>query len=106
MRFVATPCVAIGATDVEAAASFYREVLGFTQTGRSGAWTELSSGPFKFYVGPEYGRSPMLEVKAEAPLETAIEYLVARGCELLERGEGEAYVRDPFGRYFCVSGTD
>lgn len=107
MRFVATPCVALGATDTEAATAFYRDVLGFAQTaGGGGDWTELTTGPLKFYIGPEDGRTPMFEVKADAPLDAALEYLLARGCTLLDREEREAYVRDPFGRFFCVSGPD
>ena len=90
--------ILLQAEDIEAAAAFYRDALGFAITARTDTLVTLLGPSINLFIdrGPALG--PVLEVKVPN-VQAAKADLVKRGAKVL-REEPEVprcYVRDPFG---------
>ncbi len=105
MNAILSPCIAWGAEDVEAAVAHYVQHCGFSIKTRGEGWVELDSGgPQRIFICDEDGRTPTFELLVENVPE-ALDSLVAAGWAPYGTNEsnGDVYVQDPFGRFFCLS---
>jgi catechol 2,3-dioxygenase-like lactoylglutathione lyase family enzyme len=95
--------VAVHVPDLDRAAHFYRDVLGFTLLNRTERQLEFDAGALRLYVNldtrPQPGFIPSLDV---VDREAAREYLFAMGCKPVQipSHPGLYYMRDPFGLVF------
>jgi hypothetical protein len=95
--------VAIHVADLDKAAHFYGDVLGFKLLGRTERQLEFDTGALRLYVNldsrPQAGFIPSLDVTDR---EMAREYLFALGCKpvMIPSQPGLYYMRDPFGLMF------
>lgn len=95
--------VAVHVPDLDRAAHFYGDVLGFRLLGRNERQLEFDAGALRLYVNldnrPLNSYVPSLDV---ADREAAREYLSAMGCKPVHNPShpGSYYMRDPFGLVF------
>ncbi|MBL8061097.1 MAG: hypothetical protein JNK63_10340 [Chthonomonas sp.] len=100
-----TPNIAFGVANMNEAAMFYENVMGFRVTKRHDNYVELDMGGAKLYLVEDSLRVPCLELVAN-DVDAAGDYLEHHGCSVDEKHSeeaGETIVRDPFGYYWCVS---
>ncbi len=88
--------------DLQAAAAFYREQLGFAVEAESAELLCLAGDEVNLYLerGPALG--PVLEVFV-ADVAVARERLLAQGCEVVREEPGRCYLRDPFGLMYNLA---
>jgi catechol 2,3-dioxygenase-like lactoylglutathione lyase family enzyme len=95
-------CIAIHVTDIEKAAAFYGEVLGFKLVSRTADQLEYDSGTFLLYVNLSACRSAPIPSLSVSDIASARQTLTDAGCEIVEDRGGSLYFRDPFGAVFDV----
>ena len=101
-QFRSNRCIAIHVTDLEKAAAFYGEVLGFRLLSRTVDQLEYDTGVLLLYVNrsPEpLSPIPSLSVP---DIGAARQRLIAAGCVIVEDRGGSLYFRDPLGAVFDV----
>ena len=96
--------ILIQAEDIQKAAAFYVDQLGFTVTGESDGMISLHGSHINLFIehGPALG--PVLEVTVK-DVDEAKARLVAQGCEIV-KDEPEfprCYVKDPFGLIYNLT---
>jgi catechol 2,3-dioxygenase-like lactoylglutathione lyase family enzyme len=104
VTFRTTNCIAFGANDIEAAASFYEKALGFRRIKDGDGWIELETGALRIFVTKDDGTTPTFDLSVE-DVQSATQHLQESGFTLIGAGDGENFVRDPFGNAFAVSKT-
>ena len=92
--------VAIHVPDLDQAAEFYGNVLGFKPINRSGSQLAFDTGTFRLWInkGKPLSYVPSYTV---ADFEAAREYLESHGCTPVGRG-APSYFKDPFGFVFDI----
>ena len=96
--------ILIQAEDIQKAAAFYVDQLGFIVTGESDGMISLHGSHINLFIehGPALG--PVLEVTVK-DVDEAKARLVAQGCEIV-KDEPEfprCYVKDPFGLIYNLT---
>jgi|GEM_PF-2814350 len=99
-------CIALGVGigKAEEAASFYERNFGFARHGAGGNWIEMRSGPLRLFLVGDETATPTFDFVV-GDVDAKVAELLAVGCEKIDvpGGEGEQFVRDPFGQFFCIS---
>ena len=102
MEFKTTNCIALGAEDFRKAAGFYQRVLGFSQVNEGDEWIELDSGALRLFMTADDGTTPTFNLAVQ-DVDKAAEHLLSEGFAKIGEGDGEIYVRDPFGNAFALT---
>ena len=107
--------IGVVAEDLDAQASFYRDVLGFREAERGEEWVELEAGGRKLEIlartdAPQYDARRVQVGFEVADIHAAVEALVSRGVERItgieggpDSGQYWCYFRDPEGNVFELS---
>lgn len=98
-------CIAIGVPNISAAADFYRQVMGFDLVEETDGWVELRAGAIRLFLCEDSFGAPTYEF-ITPDVDEAVQTMLTAGCERLELGTQEVFLRDPFGQVFCVSKGD
>ena len=103
MKYQAGTDVALGTPDVASATKFYSEVFGFDVGRDLGNCQEIKAGPLTLYLAGDHTKEPCFVIQVD-DVEAAGEKFLSNGCEKLnwDGGEGEIFIRDPFGYAWCV----
>jgi len=102
MKFQITNHIGVQVTDVEKAATFYREIMGMHILMQRKNEAEMICGDTVFHMEKSTGRKTFFDFKVDN-LEEAKARLERAGCNLLETScdQGKSYlVSDPFGLKF------
>lgn len=102
MEFKTTNCIALGADEFRKAAGFYQRVLGFSQVDEDDEWIELDSGALRLFITADDGTTPTFNLAVQ-DVDKAAEYRLREGFSKIGEGDGEVYVRDPFGNAFALT---
>lgn len=87
---------------MQTAAAFYRDTLGWEISRETEKWIEMKTGALLIYLCQDEIREATFDMITD-DLERAEAYLAEHGCEKVDLGTGELFVRDPFGYLTCVS---
>ena len=96
--------ILIQVEDVEEAASFYVDQLGFTVTGREPQMVSLHGSNVNLFIETGTALGPVLEVTVENVEEAKIR-LVRNGGEIIkdEPGHPRCYIKDRFGLIYNLT---
>jgi hypothetical protein len=103
MEFQTTNCVAISVSDMRAACDHYAQVLGFETVKEHDQWIEVKSGGLRLFLCQDDPPLPPTFNLRVPSVEGALEHLLSNGWSQVDLGEGEVFVRDPFGSLFALS---
>jgi predicted enzyme related to lactoylglutathione lyase len=96
--------ILIQAEDIQAAAAFYVDQLGFQVTDKADQMISLHGSHINLFIerGPALG--PVLEVTVN-DVEEAKARLLAQGCEIVkdEPDFPRCYIKDPYGLIYNLS---
>ncbi len=98
----ATKYVAFGVPDVDEAAGFYRDSLGFKEIGRPEGCVALTSGPLTLMICLDDGNSPCFNLSVD-DIEAAEKTFVTHGGEVYLRIRKEVFVKDQYGHCWCLT---
>jgi catechol-2,3-dioxygenase len=102
MKFRSNNCVAIHLKDLNRAAKFYGEVLGFKLRSKSRRQLVFETGHFLLYVNKARNVQPPVPSLSVKNLKNAWQLLRENGCSIVRDWGGAIYFRDPFGVVFNV----
>ena len=102
MKFRSNNCVAIHLKDLNGAAKFYGEVLGFKLRSKSRRQLEFETGHFLLYVNKARKVQPPVPSFSVKNLKDARQLLKENGCRIVAGWGGALYFKDPFGVVFDV----
>ena len=102
MKFRSNNCVAIHLKDLNGAAKFYGEVLGFKLRSKSRRQLVFETGHFLFYVNKARKVQPPVPSFSVKNLKDARQLLKENGCRIVADWGGALYFKDPFGVVFDV----
>jgi catechol 2,3-dioxygenase-like lactoylglutathione lyase family enzyme len=106
MTFSTTNCIALSTRDMRTAADHYVQVLGWKVVQESDEWVELDSGGIRFFIcQDQVPQPPTFELRTEA-ISGGVQRLVSNGWTKEEFGDGEVFVRDPFGNLYALTPAD
>ncbi len=97
-----TEHVSLTVADVDEATEFYAKVFGWRLVEKRDEWTEMASGPLRFYLVADDGPSPMFAVAVQDVQESR-DQAVASGCRVVEERADEVFLTDPYGHAFCLT---
>ncbi len=99
-------CIAIGVGTgkTEEAAAYYERVFSFERHREGGNWIEMKSGPLRLFLVGDDTATPTFDFVV-GDVDATVANLLKEGCEKIEveGGQGEQFVRDPYGQFFCIS---
>lgn len=102
MAYELSNCIALGVHDMRAAADFYERVLGYRRRHTSPGFIEMHTGALRLFLCNQELVAPTFEMQVE-DLPKAAAYLSSNGFEQEDEGEGEVYMRDPYGYVYCLT---
>jgi hypothetical protein len=101
-QFRSNRCIAIHVNDLDKAARFYGDVLGFRQVSRTADQLEYDTGVLLLYVNRSSEQLSPIPSLSVSNIASAKECLIKSGCTIIEDRGGSLYFRDPFGSVFDV----
>jgi catechol 2,3-dioxygenase-like lactoylglutathione lyase family enzyme len=101
-RFISNRCIAVHVTDLDRAAAFYGNAMGFPLLSRTNDQLEYDTGVLRLYVNRSAESSAPIPSFSVSDIAAAKRRLLESGCTIIDDRGGSLYFKDPFGAVFDV----